>query len=921
MTSLPAQGRQELQVGTLLTWADRILSFVEEGDFLSAIDLTRAYYLGTAPGNKNGLPDDPRQLKQVVELKMRELMSASTRYAFSEDRLTDATHITPDGRGVDRTSLFENLVATCARACIVLDDFDFLFEDLYQHYDDWGITRIYLRQLETFVLDNDIRWVPPRITQRLVAMHADDNRPDLAERVIWHIDPECLDINQAINLCQKYRLYDALIYVYTRAMKDYVAPVVELLGLVRKVMQYRRERPMKVAQRPMDAEKQDQEIEPAVLDAYKLFPYLANVLSGLTYPSEEPLDAEEAAQAKRDVYGFVFNGRSTSWPAGEGGKLVLTAEEEGRGEPTYPYCRLLLRFDAEAFLHSLDIAFEDAHLNDEPHSTDRLIYIKVLLEVIKSQPGLSPGDVTFVYIFIARNVPKYTQFIQMAPSSLSDILIGLATDPDPNTREDRQLAAEYLLSVYTPDDSDHILQLFEQAQFYRILRSWHRQEGQWAPLFLAYLRDTDVHPAELFHSVNEIAKTACRGNKGAFPEDLLSTISDSLLDLTNVNIMETALFVDTHAPQLHEKALESLGPKGDHARFAYLRYLLAPPRADDGETQVTSRTGGPSTHLSPALRQLYVSLHCQLGSRGVIPALQYLPSDFLDWDEAVRVCEEHESFDAVVWALNRTGRPSEALSKLETFDKTLLSRIGPGLVSLREAGTEEWTDLQEQLDALETISSIGCSVCLEHSKGTESASAVEEFWFRLLRTQIDAVQSVSGCCSPRTLSDPQPDEPEDAATRRERRVLQSLRTSVQKTFSSLVSVSSSKGISFPRLFKRLVEATSNSAKGTPYTEFRTILTSMMESYRSEGDMLIITKHLLDRDVFETVESLAKERVKGWAPSRGICRHCRQVLLPSGRKGASESEGERIVVSRTGDIYHSRCSPSSDSHPLQSATVL
>jgi hypothetical protein len=158
-----------MQVGTLLTWADRILSFVESGDFLSAIDLTRSYYLGTAPGNKNGLPDDPLELKKVVGEKMRELMVASTRYTFSEDRMTDATHRSPDGRGVDRTSLFENLVATCARACIALDDLEFLFEDLFQAYDDAGIAPIYLEQFETFVLEHDVRTVDPRIAQRLVA--------------------------------------------------------------------------------------------------------------------------------------------------------------------------------------------------------------------------------------------------------------------------------------------------------------------------------------------------------------------------------------------------------------------------------------------------------------------------------------------------------------------------------------------------------------------------------------------------------------------------------------------------------------------------------------------------------------------------------------------------------------------------------
>jgi hypothetical protein len=137
-------------------------------------------------------------------------------------------------------------------------------------------------------------------------------------------------------------------------MRDYVAPVVEMLRLIRKVTQLRRS--------PVPDEAA---LEPLIVNAYKVYPYLADVLSGLTYPSEEPLDEDEGTQAKRDLYAFLFHGRSSTWPRGDGGRLILTAEEDGGVEPTYPYCRLLLCFDAEAFLHALDLAFEDTYLNDE----------------------------------------------------------------------------------------------------------------------------------------------------------------------------------------------------------------------------------------------------------------------------------------------------------------------------------------------------------------------------------------------------------------------------------------------------------------------------------------------------------------------------------------------------------------------------
>lgn len=880
---------------------------MQDGDFLSAIELARSYYIGEAPGNRNGLPDDPQQRKNVVGEKMYELMNASARYAFSEDRMTDDTHVTPDGRGVDRTSLFEGLVSTCARACVALGDFDFLFEDLFQLYEDSGISGIFLRQLETFVLDSDIRLVPPRITQRLVAMHSDDGRPDLAERVIWHIDPSCLDINQAIHLCQTHYLYDALIYVYTRAMRDYVSPVVELLGLIRKVQQYRLSRTSHLE--PMDI-ADDAALEPVIMNAYKIYPYIADVLSGLTYPSEEPLDEDEAFQAKKDAYTFLFAGHSSVWPNGEGGRLVLTADEEGGVEPTYPYARLFLKFDAESFLHSLDIAFEDSYLNDKSQGISRLVIVKILLEIVSSG-NLSPSDVTFVNIFIARNVPKYSQFIQIAPSALHGILIGLADHPDESTREDRQLAAEYLLSAYTPHESDRILRLFEQAGFYRILRSWHRQEEQWAPLISAYLDDRDLHTAEVFANVDEVLQISIRSNKGSLPSDVLDTLEDSLPRLLEASVTNTASLVDKYMPQSHDRALDALGEDADNEKFVYLRHLIGPSQPDDEEYATAPRSATPSTHVTQPQRHLYVSLQCQSHPSDVIEVLKSMPSDSLDWSQIMAICEENAVFNAVVWATNWVGEPQDALVKAETFEKRLTLDMVNDLSVDGEVTDELAERLERAVSSLEAVGRIGIAICLEHSQGPSKADVpLEDIWFKLLSSQINCVQSLSGTCSADALSD---SPSENSHVELQQRTILSVRSLVQETFGALVSITSTRAVSFPRLFNRLVDTATNAqnSMGTPYAEFRTILTGMLESYRSDGDMLTITSKLLDRDVFETVEELAHERVRGWMPvSEGVCSHCRQPLLDAQKAGASSGgpDAAKIIILRTGAIYHIKCSP-------------
>ncbi|KAJ7045563.1 Golgi CORVET complex core vacuolar protein 8-domain-containing protein [Mycena alexandri] len=879
-------GREHVEAGTLLTWADRILTFVQDGDFLSAIDLTRSYYVGDAPGNSNGLPDDPALRRDVVGQKMRDLMVASTRYAFSEDRMTDETHSTPDGRGVDRTALFEGLVASCARACIALDDFDFLFEDLFSQYEDTGISRIFLLQLESFVLSSDIRHVPPRITQRLVALHDDDGRPDLVERVIWHIDPTCLDINQAIHLCETHHLYDALIYVYTRALRDYVAPVVALLGLIRRVQHHRNT--------SAEAVSEGGSMETVILDAYKIYPYLANCLSGLSYPSGEPLPEEEAVQAKKDVYTFLFFGRSSMWPLGDGGKLVLTSDEEGAVEPTYPYARLLLRFDSESFLHSLDIAFEDTYLNDESQGMSRLVVIRILLEILSSG-SMPSSDVTFTNIFVARNVPKYPQFLQtLQPSLLHGILVRLAEDPDPGTREDRQLAAEYLLSVYNPHESDRIIHLFESAGFYRILRSWYRQEQQWVPLLSTYFDDLELRSSEVFSNVDGILETSARNNKGVIPADILTSIAAALPQLLDASITSTATLVDKHTPDLHEIAVNGLGDEGDHDRFVYLHHLLGPPPPPDDEYPTQSRSTGPSPNPPKQLRQLFISLQCRYHPHDVVDVLRFFPADLLDWPDVIQICESKEVYDAVVWALNWRGDPRDALSKAEIFEKRLTLRVVEAF-----SGTTSDDGVQKDVDALEAVGRTGIEICLERSQGVSATEVpLEDIWFQLLSSQINCVQSVSACASD---SAPNEDKLLD-------KTLSVLRSLVQDTFGALVSISSTRAVSFPRLFKRLVTSATDASTGTQYTEFRTILTGMLESYRSDGDMLTISKNLVDRDLFETVAEATRERARGWAPHGRTCTICRQPLYRGSQPAEGDAEPVKIVVSRTGIIYHTSCLP-------------
>ncbi|KAM6502245.1 Golgi CORVET complex core vacuolar protein 8 domain containing protein [Amanita muscaria] len=859
--------RDKILVGTLMTWADQILSCVQVGDFLNAIELSRSYYLDEAPGNRNGLPIDPKERRDVIAERMRGLMVASAQYAFSEERLTDDTHVTPDHRGVDRTSLFETLVTVSCRACIALDDFDFLYEGLFQSYDEAGIARIYLLYIQPFILDNSIRSVPPRITQRLIALHEEDGRPDQIERIIWHIDPACLDINQVIRLCQKYQLYDALVYVYTCALRDFVIPIVEFLGIIRQKLR---------ADRTQDA--QDLASQELYQYGYKVYPYLETILTGRIYPSNEPLEEADSFQAKKDVFDFLFSGCTRLWPE-KGGQLVLTSLEDGGEEPSYPYVRQLLAFGSEWFLHSLDEAFEES-IPDEELRTKCQSIIRILLEILASN-SLPTLDGTFIRIFVARTVPKYPKIIYVPANTLYSILVGLAEDRDLETQEDRQLAAESLLSIYHPENWDNILRLFTEAGFYRILRQRYLHDNQWSALLTTYLDDTSLETSDIVSGINKTFTTAQKSNLGVLPSELMVMLESRLSAILDVDVGNAALLVDEYQPNLHDSALHLL--ENDFRRFQYLGKLLEPNTSSIGPLPA-SRT------VSRHLCHMYLSLQCHFEPKQVIDVLKSLPPEMLEWDQALRTCESSGVYEAVVWALNWKHDPQGAIAKVETYLKQLtLKALDPN--------TNE--NIYDVLNATESITRMGITVCLEPSPGKVGMSSPpEDLWLQLFKTQIYCIQSASGI----TVVVP-PTENHQAL------LLSSLRSLVQETFDFLVSATN-KTVSFPRLFKRLVESVSSS-NGAHYTEFRSILTGMLESYRSDGDMLVITKHLVDRDMFDTIATYTRERGKGWAPSTIACSYCRKPVSedPQLTNGNISDVAEyQVIVSRTGVLSHAYCSP-------------
>ncbi|GAA97022.1 uncharacterized protein L969DRAFT_611396 [Mixia osmundae IAM 14324] len=812
----------DLQVGIPFSWADRVLELVNSSRLLEAIELTTAYYKGEAQGGTSGLPEDDALRRDTVRPKLFEIMNASLRYCFSEERMI-SQHASSDGRGVDRSSLFEGLVGVCTRACLALNEHDYLFNDVFEAYLEHGIESIYLARIEPFILADKLPRPPIPIVQRLVDMHERAGEEREAEQILWHVDADCLDIDQAIQLCRRHNLQDALIYVYSQSMLDYITPLVELIGMIAGILR-RREDALHNSER--------NDAETTASQAYKIFPYLSDVLSGLVYPSKRVIEVTAANRARRLLYGFLLSRRSIAWPRGAADSVLTTTSLED--EPIYPYATALLRFDAEAMLDVLDLAFEDSFLNQESSRMDTLSrqgIIDVLLDVAsQTDTRLLESDLTFLHIFVARNLPKYPQFISLSRTAYWTIFQHLTSDPDLSTYADRQLAIEYLLSVYAPDDHDEeSVRLLESAGFYRILKSRHRHKRDWPAYVEVLLADEDDNDglfADLDAALSDTNVTDIRS--------VQSKIFEGMPTLIAHGAQEAVAFVETKMSSNHNAAIAALHD-APNLRYAYLRALLHP--LDDLDNPLPDVAG--IVQLEPQYQDQFLDDLCEYDPGEVLQYLTY--HSRAATVHAQEICRSHNVYDASVWLSHRLRGSAAALT---TFSWCM------------EHATDPLSDAYGDGEAL-----IGqaCKVACEVCAADDQEQAATDAWHALLSSIMSTAASTSS-----------------------KGELYSLTTSVlNQALLALVANATRQRVALPALMRQLIEDLSrsrSSSAGIQYSAFRTVVSTMIDTCRSETDLLTATSNLTAQDVWDQTELLFVERELGWRSRSRVCSVCQSELV-------------------------------------------
>ena len=877
-------GFNDLSLGVSSNWADRLLALMEQGNFVGAIQLATSYYDGDTDKVTIGLPSEDQARHALVQEKLVEMMSASLKYAFGKNQEAGISRIS-------ESHLLE-LATACFRACIGMNDMDFLFDEVYAWYLDSQVQGIFLEILEPYIVDGDIKVLPPSVIKDLISHFSARDLDVRLEEMLCHLDPQTMDIDQITNLCKSHRLYDALFYVWNQALDDYTTLLTYLLDL----------------QESQPHNQMNGESESALQvssGASKIFPYMSYILTSRVYPTGEEMQEAKATVAKAEIYQYLFSGSTN---------VRSNARLNGTDvKSSFPNLRRLLNFDAPSLLSTLNEAFEDSFLNGSHErgreneeiklterqrsglSINRQYVVSILLEVMVP-PKYGSEDIVYLDMFIARNLPKFPQFILLPGSVLHRVLVELCNYPSDEIADDCQLSVEYLLSVYQPPDLVSLISLFSQAKFYRVLKSIYRTERQYAQLLRTCFDDRE-NPDALFECIGSCLKPSA-GLSEKQKKDVRAVIVEHARELTEAGLTKAASTIDKYAPDLHGIFLDELS-NDEHDQYQYLQEIHEP---DGGKVQGRIRKN--------LFVEQYVRLLCDYNPHHVSDFIEQLIVGELRLEEVLPALESSGVIDAAVVLMAREGKVREATDRLiqhlKTLEAALLGLLDGATESPDVANTQEASE--DLVQSIQKYARVGVWLCQGQSKSRaptnisrksprrshsmrNELSMDESLWLDLIDAVVEVTKQTTEVLEAQSgkalnhITQTSASKSLDTA-----KLITSLRTIVQETFTALLITTSapqangSRGteISFLRILRAFLNRASLSSPSL--SNLRAVLGAIFSAYSYEESLLALANRLLDKDLFVHVAEATALRKKGWRPLGQVCEGCGRRIWGPGAGG-------------------------------------
>ncbi|XP_072048156.1 LOW QUALITY PROTEIN: vacuolar protein sorting-associated protein 8 homolog [Amphiura filiformis] len=695
---LLALGTKSLHVMTLRTWHERIDLLVKETKFKEALSLANSFYIGRAKA-VIGLGGNLVQKQAVVSEKILDMLLTYVDVSMKYSPERGAIHLLEEH--------FQSVVPVCVDHCLILGRTDILFGTIYDKFSQDSIAKgVFLECLEPYILNDKLNSVTPIVMQDFVEHYKNREMVENVEGCIVHMDIASLDIHQVVSLCWAHGLYDAIIYIHTKGMNDYVTPLEELFSLLSAAVM-------------SGKQLTDQQIKLG----NKILVYISCCLAGRAYPLGD-IPPHLVKGVKEGVWQCL---------------TALHTKKPPEEEEVFPHLKALLHYDTREFLNVLSLAFEEEDFDVDENTygggvQSRQRMVDILLQIMVESVGFSPAEIGCLFTFLARQMAKHESSILVNRLLFEQVLEFLA-DPSNETRHsEREQALLELLNAggLQQVDNEKLLRLAEDAKFYRVCEVLYERQRKFDKILQCYLRDP-ARKQSSFAYIHTVMLESCYTDmeKEAVQKEAL----DHLQDLVSIDSRETAqLVLKVFAHSLAEIVRKLEGQP--RLQFEFLQGVF--DYTDSGSALYPKE----QTQPDPVIHEKYIDLMCRYSEDTV---LRYLMNvDGYRLEETLQIVRRHNLSDAVAYLLEKAGDIQGAFGIMR---ESLQAKIK----AIEETATnqQEGEEMSIALARTQAKLMVIIQLCQRNSNRLEE-SGREALWFPLLDLMMATQRRISNSLSEKT---------------------------------------------------------------------------------------------------------------------------------------------------------------------------
>ncbi|XP_044183572.1 vacuolar protein sorting-associated protein 8 homolog isoform X3 [Acropora millepora] len=815
-------GVKSVHVLTLRSWQDRIEVFVKQNNFLDALELALSFYNGTAMAVV-GLAGNKEQKTAEIAGQIEELL-----LAFVDITVFVSCPKTKDVE--ELKTYFKEMVPVFIKYCIAIKNMDLLFREIYDKFCEDPVGKVvFLESLEPHILSDKLTSLSPIVMKEFIEHYQQQNKLREVESCLMHLDVTNLDIHQMVKLCWAHGLFDAIFYVYNRGMHDYTTPLEDLINVLKNTVQ------------------SGQLVLGSDLSlGNKLLVYISCCLAGQGYPVGS-IPEDLAQEVKRKIFNCI-TARST--------------KDDSETELSYPRLRVLLQFDTQEFLNVLSMAFERKDFDNNfevPNGVTRRQYlVNILLDVMVQDTGFSPSQVGSLFTFLARQMAKKENRLQVNKILFEQVLEYLSNPDDDSRHEERQQA---LLELWNAGglqqfDDARILVLAENAKFYRVCEMLYEKKRQFPKVLSCYFRDS-YRAHQVFAYVHYVMTEDVYTELER--EELKEASLNSLQSFLSIDCGKTANMIVTEFPDALTVVVRQL--EGQSAtQYEFLKGVF------DNKTPAPTR---PEYSPAAEVHEKYIELMCKYQPDLVHSYLRN--SENYRLEETLAIVRQFNNRFATAYLLEKAGDITGAFQLLLETLKVKVKTLCDTFEKHEFPPPNEIRKLTANVEA--TLLGVLIPLCQRNSGRLEEADR-EALWFPLLET----VMAPQRKCKDTTSA-----------------YFVAFKEQTRHVLNSMMGY-----ISLPAILQKIMQdPTYNTGK---FGEIKELILGMLDTYSYESTLLKTTNKLLAGDLHSSLSNLKKQSVYGFIPKSFRCAICHRVFIEEFDSGQRDD----LIVYRCGHVYHSEC---------------